>query len=503
MAKKETQIKRGKLCAAFIDFEKAFDSVDRQLLWRELAKKGISEKFILTLQAMYCGDNACVKVNENTLTDKIEITQGVKQGCILSPLLFILFIDSLMDELTTNNIDAPTMGQVTLPGLLFADDLVILSKTITGLQAGLNILEMFCVDTKLTVNVNKSKIMIFKKGWVFSKHECWTFKGKALENVKNFTYLGVNLSMNVSWTRHKEIVKRKGMLILNEIRRTTMSVPDLDPRVTDKMFHTLLVPAISYGSEIWGIGNNTIFCSLQNRYLKNVLGIAHSSANAGVLWEFGAPSIQTTLTKKAIKYWITIRNAQRNSNVITCYNENQNIGWCAQIKKILEHIGLGEIWELTPTRNDYKTITQRLEDIEKQSIEAKRSEKISLAVQSVGGGQWGRKYYINKLNKTERSGYSWFRLGGWKMRRLRNSENVEGKCPLCGGVEEWTHILLFCQNTENSRKKWLEQGGYENNTRNLYLATQIMRDNRLIVVQLLARFFNCVRKRREAVIMRE
>jgi len=89
------------------------------------------------------------------------------------------------------------------------------------------------------------------------------------------------------------------------------------------------------------------------------------------------------------------------------------------------------------------------------------------------------------------------------MRRIRSEEGTEVKCPLCGEVEDWVHVLLNCNNTENARQTWLVQGGYENRQRDQNLAIEIMRDNRLSVVQFLARFFNYVRRRREGIITRE
>src|SRR6187551_2689476 len=116
------------------------------------------------LQATYKHDTARVLLNIGNVSHTFSVNQGVKQGCVLSPLLFILFIDGFPYHLQNINTDAPKIGPEnrSIPVLLFADDLVILSETQTGLQKGLDELEQFCSKMKLNVNTKKTKTMVFK-----------------------------------------------------------------------------------------------------------------------------------------------------------------------------------------------------------------------------------------------------------------------------------------------------------------------------------------------------
>ena len=84
--------KRGKLYVGFIDFHKAFDSVKRPLLWKVIRKVGVKGRIYETLQNMYKSVKACIRCN-NTLTDYINCPIGLKQGCLVSPILFSLFVD--------------------------------------------------------------------------------------------------------------------------------------------------------------------------------------------------------------------------------------------------------------------------------------------------------------------------------------------------------------------------------------------------------------------------
>ena len=500
LAERATSTKRGKLFCAFVDFEKAFDTVDRNLLWQTLREKGISTKFIRILQAIYTHDTARVMLNTGCLTNPFPVNQGVKQGCVLSPLLFILFIDELPYQLEVANINPPRIGidNIPIPALLFADDLVILSESQKGLQKGLEELELFCDKKILKVNTRKTKTMVFKNGWVSARNEEWTYKNVALENVKEYIYLGMNICMNRKWCRHINRAKLKGIVILNEIKRLKLKIPDIPPQLTDKMFKGLLIPSIAYGAEIWGAGNTSVFNTLQVQYLKSVIGVSGSSANNGTLWEFGLRPLETTFKIRAMKYWRLIKTKRKNNIVVECFLSSLEGTWCKQIKGVLEKLDLGYLWQAAPTASDLKTIIQKIKANSELEVSIGRLEKQSLLVQTVVAGRWGRKPYINSLNSRERGGYGWFRLGGWKLRKLR--DELDSLCPFCNEHEDWIHILLVCPHTDKNRN-FLELGGFHN-TKNFELALRIMRDNRMSVVQSLGRFLSYVREKREDALSR-
>ena len=82
----------------YVDFKKAFDSVNRERLWDKLTRYGINGPFLSTLQSLHEEYQCCVEVNGNC-TPWFEVNNGVKQGCILSPSLFNLYINDLLKKL--------------------------------------------------------------------------------------------------------------------------------------------------------------------------------------------------------------------------------------------------------------------------------------------------------------------------------------------------------------------------------------------------------------------
>ena len=86
----------------FIDFEKAFDSVDREMLWKLMGHYGIPPKFISIIKNTYRGMQ-CQVLHEGCVSEAFEVLTGVRQGCLLSPFLLLLCIDWTMKQVTNNS----------------------------------------------------------------------------------------------------------------------------------------------------------------------------------------------------------------------------------------------------------------------------------------------------------------------------------------------------------------------------------------------------------------
>ena len=158
-----------KIYVAFIDFEKAFDSINKKILWPILLKNGIKGKLFRCIKSMYSYVKARVRCGDK-LTDHVNCTAGMKQGDVCSPILFSLFIN----ELALQVIDKGRHGACFMIDafelfiLLLADDVVLMSETVVGLQTLLNSIQHDASELELKVNMNKSNIIVFRKGgWLF------------------------------------------------------------------------------------------------------------------------------------------------------------------------------------------------------------------------------------------------------------------------------------------------------------------------------------------------
>lgn len=122
MIEKVVKKGKGKLYTAFIDFKKAYDTVDRELLFERLMGLGINGVFLQNLKSMYECTKYSIKLKDGYI-DALESNLGLKQGCPLSPILFNLYIDD-MDKIFLNS-DPINLQGVDINHFLYADDLVL------------------------------------------------------------------------------------------------------------------------------------------------------------------------------------------------------------------------------------------------------------------------------------------------------------------------------------------------------------------------------------------
>lgn len=167
------------LCVAFIDQEKAFDRVNREQLWKTLKTYGVQQHLINICKSLY--ENSCCTVRTATgYTSYFKIRTGVKQGCVLSPLLFITYMDHI--NKTSNQNDTEETNE-----LLFADDQALYHDNVEHLQDHISRLEETGKQFGMKINIDKTEIMNISRG----KQDINIKIGdKQLKQVEEFKYLG-------------------------------------------------------------------------------------------------------------------------------------------------------------------------------------------------------------------------------------------------------------------------------------------------------------------------
>jgi hypothetical protein len=140
--------KKQEVWMAFVDLEKAFDRVPREVIWWAMRKLGVDEWLVKVVQAMYEGVTTAVKLGEE-VSAEFPVKVGLHQGSVLSPLLFIVVLEALSKEFRTG---APWE-------LLYADDLVLIAESQEKLMEKLRVWKVGFEEKGLKVNVGKTKVM--------------------------------------------------------------------------------------------------------------------------------------------------------------------------------------------------------------------------------------------------------------------------------------------------------------------------------------------------------
>ena len=147
------------LYVAFVDFEKAFDSVDRESLWKIMSSYGIPPKIIKMIQILY-EDNEYAVLDEGEESEWFKVKTGVKQGDVMSGFLFLIVVDWIMKNVTEgNNTGIRWKFTSKLEDLEFVDDIALFSSNIQHMQSKVSKLNEFAAKTGLKINNKKTEVL--------------------------------------------------------------------------------------------------------------------------------------------------------------------------------------------------------------------------------------------------------------------------------------------------------------------------------------------------------
>ena len=232
----------------FVDFRKAFDSVIHPGLQVKLKELDINGNFYDILSSLYNKSSVCFRLGEHR-TDLFPSKVGVRQGDVLSPNLFKIFINDLPSYLN-DSLDPVFINDLPLNCLMYAGDIVLLSTTPAGLQDKLNKLHRFCEDWCLEVNVTKTKVLIFNKPGRLLENKFY-FSEECLENVRHYRYLGVHFSASCVFNFAKDDIFKKSIKATFKLTKLT-TTGDPSIKTSLHLYDHLIKPIVLYGSEIWG-----------------------------------------------------------------------------------------------------------------------------------------------------------------------------------------------------------------------------------------------------------
>ena len=259
----------------FIDFEKAFDSIDRDTLWKLLRHYGIPPKIVTLIQKMYDG-TSCKFLHEGRQT-------GVRQGCLLSPFLFILAVDWLMKESTSGSRNGIQWTLLTqLDDLDFADDIALVSHNHSQMQDKTSTVNQLSGSIGLRIHPGKPKILKIKT----EDTQAITVGGKPLEVVENFTYLGSVIDHSVGTAadvRSRVAKARAALKTLDKIWRDRT----ISTKTKIRLFNSNVKYTLLYGCETWSLNKSSLkkVQTFVNGFLRRILHIflARKNSKRGIV----------------------------------------------------------------------------------------------------------------------------------------------------------------------------------------------------------------------------
>ncbi len=239
----------------FVDYKKAFDCVDWKKLWLILLEMGAPIHLVTLIKNLYDNGYSTVRLNSEVASNEFQTGRGVRQGCILSPLLFNLYGEYIMRKVLEN--DDPEeawnggviIGGHKLTNLRYADDTTLLAACIEEMENLLNKLEAGSRTFGLEINRSKTKMMIIDRP---RNNRPDVAEIAGVEVVTHFTYLGSEIDNNGGC--EKEVnrrvqMARNAMVKLNKIWRDRA----ITKRTKIRLVRTLVFSIFLYGAETWAV----------------------------------------------------------------------------------------------------------------------------------------------------------------------------------------------------------------------------------------------------------
>ena len=228
---------------AFLDASKAFDRLVHSGLFLKLMDRNVPKIFLDIIIDWY-GDLYCRVRWDTSYSNWYRVSAGVRQGGILSPNFYCLYVNDLVSILESLNVGCYVM-EVFMAAFLYADDMAIVAPSVKGLRILLNVCSIFCKDWDICLNEKKSKLMYFGKrcGDLFAPE----LNNRQLEWVDSWNYLGIDVVSG----------KRFGCSVTERIRKFYRCANGIfriegqsDDEVMLSLVHSHCIPILTYGMEL-------------------------------------------------------------------------------------------------------------------------------------------------------------------------------------------------------------------------------------------------------------
>ncbi|KAI5717340.1 hypothetical protein M8J77_004178 [Diaphorina citri] len=371
---------KSKVYSCFVDYRRCFDSIDHQTLWRKLFTLGLSGKCIRVIRHLYESAKMRVKTDKGQ-TEMIKMTKGVMTGDSLSPLLFILFISDLSEFIRSKGIQGlPINPEYNLIALLYADDLVLLTDKENELQKMLDALEEYCTVNKLEVNVEKTKVVVFRRKGKLRKEIKFTYQRTPVEIVPSYIYLGVTFTSGLCFVENVKRFITKTMGAIATVNSLWARTRVYNWEANMIVYNAVVKSTLLYGAEIWGLRYLEELEKPQVKYIKSLLYLPRNTPNYEIRKETGLNKISQEVIRRSINWLITIREMNENrlpqilllrlqemariNPTATTYN------WAAQLRQIFTRLDYLELFEST----DPKDIRKQIDPIMKKIQDSNREE---------------------------------------------------------------------------------------------------------------------------------
>lgn len=340
----------------FIDFKTAYDSVVREEVWKYMKELNIPSKLVNLVKMTTSDLKYLVKIG-NMESDTFETSAGLKQGDAIAPLLFNIVLEMILRKANINierNIIRNT-SQI----LAYADDIAILTRDLEEMRTIFSNIEQVALKAGLQINEKKTKIMVVDRRTPYT-NESVEIQSHIFEVVQDFVYLGslINPQNNCSMEIQRRInLGNRCVAALYDLLKSRI----LSKASKTKIYKTLILPVVIYGSETWTLSriDEEKLLVFERRVLRRIFGPVRdgdswrSRMNYELQQVYGSPSIMGIIKSRIISWFGHLMRMPNERFPHQVYHKTPaerrpsgrpKLRWIDKVKQNIQSLGLEQTW---------------------------------------------------------------------------------------------------------------------------------------------------------------
>jgi len=390
---------------AFVDLKKAYDSVPRKLLFKVLRAEGIPEVMVRILESLYSKTTGRVRV-KGMLGAEFDLRTGVRQGCVISPLLFNIYLNHILKraerELQAKGLQfafhigrklGPSRdhspGTLSLWGTLYADDIALLATSKGNLQEMLTKIDIEFRRYGMTISAEKTKVMTCGD----KQPDALNIKigDEKLEEVQSFKYVGGLITADGEMKEEIEQRMKAASTAFGGLRAKLFNDKKMAKKVKIRVYESLILAILLYGSETWNVRTEEAK-KLETFHMNCLRCIAGKSKhekirNAIIRKSLNQLTIQSMMRRRRLRWLGHVRRMNDGrwaKQIMYSWIEDcprpkgkPKQRWRDVINRDLKVLGLKDRWyELAAQREEWRAAIHKREQARFEEAERKEAEKV-------------------------------------------------------------------------------------------------------------------------------